>query len=62
MGTLNPSYMACFSVGETSEGGGIRPPPFEDTEWSDKKFVVKHSFYKKFRANFHKSIPLGKFL
>ena len=35
---------ACFSVGETSEGGGIRPPPFKDTEWSDQKIVIKRSF------------------
>ena len=35
---------ACFLVGETSEGGGIRPPPFEDTEWSDKKIYNKTFF------------------
>ena len=34
---------ACFSVGETSEGGGI-PPPFEDTDWSDKKIYNKTFF------------------
>ena len=29
---------ACFLVGKTLDGGSIRtPPPFMDTEWSDKK-------------------------
>ena len=35
---------ACFLVGKTSEGGGIRPPPFVVTDWSDKKFYNKTFF------------------
>ena len=43
-GVLTLVTSACFSVGETLEGGGIHPAPFEDTEWSDKKKLKKNIF------------------
>ena len=50
--TLTLVTLACFSVGETSEVGGNRPSPFEDTEWSDKKIYNKTFFLKVIQSKF----------